>query len=87
MDSINDGTHLIDANNNHKRGDNDEEEHVEYVNDTTLTEEEIEDLENVHPYLDHNFSSPTINSGLMTVHHNIPENFIDNPEYFRQNRS
>ena len=41
-----------------------------------------EELYNIHPDLNHSFTSPTINSGLMTVHHNNPEKLIDNPGYF-----
>ena len=53
----------------------------EDVNENTIYEEE---LENIYTDLDHNFPSPTMNSGLMTVHHNDPDNFIDDPEYFPQ---
>ena len=53
------------------------------TNGNLITKEE---LENIHPYLDHNLPSSTKNSGLMTVHHNEPENFIDDPEDFIQYR-
>ena len=46
-----------------------------------ITEEE---LENIHPGLNHNFTSPTMNSGTKTVHHNDPEKIIDDLEYFRR---
>ena len=42
----------------------------------TITEQ---DLENIHPDLNLKFSSSTINSGLMTVHHNDTGKFIDDP--------
>ena len=41
-----------------------------------------EELDNIHPDVDNNFPSPTMNSGLMTVHNIYPENFIDEQEYF-----
>ena len=43
------------------------------MNENTIYGEE---LENTHPYRDHNFSSPTMNSGIMTVHYNEPDSFI-----------
>ena len=51
------------------------------MNDKKIQEEE---LENIYPYLDYKFPSPTMNSGLMTVNQNYPEKIIDNPEYFCQ---
>ena len=48
-----------------------------------ITEEE---LENIHPDLDHNFPSTTADSGLMTVFHNDLEKFIDDPGDFPQYR-
>ena len=39
-----------------------------------MSEEELGDI---HPYLEHSFPSPIINSGIMNVHHNYPNNFID----------
>ena len=41
----------------------------------------------IQPGFDHNFPSPTMKLGLMSVHQNDPEKFIDNPEYFRQYHS
>ena len=49
----------------------------------TITEAELE-LENIHSYLDPTLPTPTMNSGIMNVHHNDPENFIDDTEYFLQ---
>ena len=46
-----------------------------------------EELEKNHPDIDHSFTSPTMNSGLMTDKHNDPDKFIDNPEYFCHYRS
>ena len=47
-----------------------------------LTQSLKKNYKKIHPYLYNNFPSPTINAGLMTVRHNDPENFIDDPEYF-----
>ena len=44
-----------------------------------ITEEE---LEHIHPDLDKNFPSPIMNSDIMTIHQNEPENIIDDPEGF-----
>ena len=49
------------------------------MNEKTITESE---LENIHIDLDRNFQSPTMNSDLMTDHHNEPDNFIDYSEDF-----
>ena len=49
------------------------------MNDTTITKEELEELENIHADLDHNFPSPTMKLGLMTVNRNEPEKFIEDP--------
>ena len=46
-----------------------------------ITEEE---LEHIHPDLNHNFLSPTMNSGLMIVYHNYPERFVADPDDFCQ---
>ena len=46
------------------------------MNENTIFEEE---LEKNYTYLDHNFPSPKMSSGLMTVDHNDPDSFIDNP--------
>ena len=53
-------------------------------NDDFITEEE---LEHIHPDLDNNFPSPKMNSGIMTIHQNNPENIIDDSEDFCQYRN
>ena len=62
---------------------NEVEKHELYdeTNDDLITEEE---LENIPLDLDKNFPSPTMNSGIMAVHQNGPENIIDDPEDFFQ---
>ena len=72
---------LIDAHEEHNIEDAEEELLFEDTNKITITEEE---LEKIHPYLDHNFQSPTMNTGTITVHYNDPEKFIDNTKYFCQ---
>ena len=47
----------------------------------TITEAE---LENIHSDIDHKFSSATISWGIITLHHNYSENFIDNTKEFIQ---
>ena len=42
------------------------------------------ELEHIRPDLDHNFSSPKMSSGIMTINQNDPENIIDGPKYFHQ---
>ena len=66
--------------------DNDVEQYelYEYTYDDFITEEELKDI---HPELDHNFPSPTMNSGVVSIHQNDPENIIDDPEDFQQYRS
>ena len=52
--------------------ENNEVEQDELYDETNyylITEEE---LEHIHPDLDNNFSSPTTNSGIMTIHQNDP---------------
>ena len=44
------------------------------------------ELENIHLDLDHNFLSPKMSSGIMTINPNYPENIIDGPKYFHQYR-
>ena len=44
-------------------------------------------MENIYPDLDQNFTLPTMNSGIMNVYHNDPENIIGYPEDFLQYRS
>ena len=55
------------------------EELYEYTKDDLIAEEE---LENIHPDLDHNFPYPTMNSVIISIHHNDPENILDDPEDF-----
>ena len=56
----------------------------EEKNDDLITEEE---LKKIHPDLNHNFTSPKMNSGVMSINHNYPENIIDDTEDFCQYRS
>ena len=44
-----------------------------------ITEEEFEQIK---LDIDHNFSSPTMKSGLMDVYHNDTDNFIDDLDDF-----
>ena len=55
------------------------EELFEDKNENLITEEE---LEHIHAHPNQKFPYPTMKTGLITVHHNDPEDFIDNPEYF-----
>ena len=57
------------------------DEFYDETNDDLITEEE---LEHIHPDLDHNFPSPTMNSGIMTINQNDPEKIIDGPKDFHQ---
>ena len=77
MDNTSDKTHLVDAHEEHIREDTKEEEIFYDVNENTIFEEEVE---NIHPDLDHNLTSPIMRSGLITFHQNYPNNFIDKPE-------
>ena len=43
-----------------------------------------EELGHIHPDIDNSFLSPTMNSGIMTIHQNDPEDIIDDPEDFCQ---
>ena len=61
-----------------------QEKLYEDTNYDLITEEE---LEYIYPDLNHNFPSPTMNSGIMSIHHNDPENIINYPEDIRQYRS
>ena len=56
-----------------------QDDFYEDINDDLITEEE---LKNIHPDLNHNFPSPTMNSGIMSIHHNDPENIIDDTDDF-----
>ena len=56
---------------------------IYYSVKNTITEEK---LEQIQPYLDHNFLSHEMNSGLLDVYQNKPDKFIDYQECFRQYR-
>ena len=69
--------HLIDTQE--QNIDNNEAEQDEFYddkNDDLITEEK---LEHIHPDLDNNLPSPTMNSGITEIHQNDPENSIDDP--------
>ena len=55
------------------------DEFYDETNDDLITEEE---LEHIHPDLDHNFPSPTMNSGIISIQYNYPGKIIDDPEDF-----
>ena len=80
MNNNNGDNHRFDAREEKIREDAEEEEIFVGVNKKTISKEQ---LEKNHPDLDHNFQSPTINSGIMTVHHDYPDTFIGYPEDFR----
>ena len=64
--------------------ENNEVEQYELYEETNydlITEEE---LEYIHPDLDHNFLYSTMNPDIMSIHRNDNENIIDDPEYFFQ---
>ena len=67
-----------------EKNEAEQDEFYEETNDDLITEEE---LKHIHPDIDHNFPSPTINSGIMLIHQNDPGNIIYDPEDFRQYRS
>ena len=56
-----------------------QEEFYEETNYDLINEEE---LRHINPELDHNFTYTTMNSGIMSIHHNDSENIIDKPEDF-----
>ena len=86
--------HIHHINNNH------ENTHLLYTQEQYMENNEIgqdefhddtndgfipeEELEHIHPGLDKKILSPTMNSGIMTIHHNGPQHTIDNPEEFRR---
>ena len=53
----------------------------EEIDDDLIIEEE---LEIIHPDLDHNFPYPKMNLFIMSIHHNDTEKIIDYPEDFCQ---
>ena len=85
MDNTHEDTHLIDTQEpNIEDSEIEKEKFFEDTNEIKISEEE---LENIHPYFNHNFPTPTMNSVPMTVNHNDPENFIDYKKYFFRYRS
>ena len=77
MENTHDYTHLIDTKEQNKEDSEDEqEEWFEEKNGNKITEEE---LESIHPDLNHNFLYPTMNSGIINVNHSDPETLIDDP--------
>ena len=70
MENSHEYNHLIDTQEqNIEYAEVEKEELFEEKNENKITEEE---LKNIHPDLNHSFPSPTMNSGLMTVHNNDP---------------
>ena len=57
------------------------------MNDNTITEKELEELENIYPDIEQKLTPPTMKSGIMNVHHNNPDNFIEDSEDFCQYHS
>ena len=51
-------------------------------NDTNYNLITEKELEHIHLYLNHNFPYPKMNSGLIEINQNYPENFIGDTEYF-----
>ena len=76
MENINADTHLVDTHKEHTREYHEEKEIFDDVNESTISEEKSE---NIHPYIENNLPSTKMNLGLMTLQHNHPDNFIDNP--------
>ena len=85
MDHHHENTHLIDTQEqNMENNEVEKDELYDEKNDYLIPEKE---LEHIHPDLDNNFPSPTMNSGIMKIHQNDPEHIIDDPEDFLQYRS
>ena len=85
MNNHHENTHLIDPQEQDmEHNEVYQDELHDDKNDGLIPDKE---LEHIHPDLDNNFSSPTMNSGIMTTHHNYPEHIIDDPEDFRRYRS
>ena len=77
MEHTNENTRLIDTQEQDM--ENNEVEQYELYDDTNddlITEEE---LKHIHPDLDNNFPSPTMNLGIMKIHQNDLENIIGDP--------
>ena len=72
MNNTHDYTHILDTHVEQKIEDSEENLWNEETNENTINEEE---LDNIHPDVDNNFPSPTMNSGLMTVHNIYPEKY------------
>ena len=79
MDNKNDENDHINAHEESIREDDEKEQLFEDINENKITEAE---LENIHLNINQNLPLLTMNSTLMNVHHNYPENFIDDPEEF-----
>ena len=80
MYNTHEDTHLIDTQEQIIEDYGVEQEELfEDKNENTITGKQ---LENINSEFNHNFTSPPMNSGIITVHHNDPENSIGNPEYF-----
>ena len=81
MYNTNDKTNLANVHEEYIREVEEKEEVFDDAAENTISEEE---LEHIQPDLKHKFPSPTMNSYLMTIHHNDSDKFIDYPEYFSQ---
>ena len=80
MENTNKDTNIIAIlEQNIENAEVEQEQFFEDTNKIKITEEE---LKNVHTELNQNFPLPKMNSNLVIVHHNYPENFIDDPEDF-----
>ena len=86
MENTHEGTpHLIDTQEQGMENNDIEQEKLyEDRNDDLINEEE---LDHIHPDIYHNFPSSKMNSGIMLIFHNDPENIIYDPEDFIQYRS
>ena len=81
MENNHEDTHLIDTQEQDMENtDSEQEEFYEDTNYDLITEEE---LENIPLEMNQNFPPPTINSGIMSIHHNDPEKILDDIEYFQ----
>ena len=82
MNNHHEHTHVIDPQEyDMENNDIDQDEFHDETNDDLIPDKEPD---HISPYLDNNFSSQTMNSGIMTIHHNDPEHIIDYPEDFLQ---
>ena len=81
MDNKNNYNQLV---NSHQELFIEEDEQEEVFNDADKNKITEEKIDQIQPDIYHNSPSPTINSGLMDVYYNYPDNFIDDPSYFIQ---